>query len=134
MECALCPLGCYTTENGSSQCHTCPIGHYCPSGDEEPVLCPPGTSNALHSQTYCGICAAGQYSVESGAIYCKTCPVGSYCTHGHESPKPCPAGSYCLEGQIEGTPCPTGYQTTLTGQSYCNICSPGIYFEHIRLN
>ncbi|CAF5073252.1 unnamed protein product, partial [Rotaria magnacalcarata] len=59
-----------------------------------------------------------------GAVVCDLCPIGSYCDEKDEPPKPCPAGSFCLEGQTVGTPCPTGYQTTLTGQSYCRICSP----------
>ncbi len=109
VSCSVCPEGYYTTTNGSEQCNACPIGHYCLNGDEDPKPCPPGTANALQSQTTCLPCSNGKYSAQPGAIECDVCPIGSYCNEPDKLPQPCQAGFSCLEGQTEGTPCPTGY-------------------------
>ncbi|CAF5227413.1 unnamed protein product, partial [Rotaria magnacalcarata] len=114
----------YATKNGSAKCDICPVGHHCVKADESPKPCSPGTFNDLNGQVSCRACADGNYSAYPGAVVCDLCPIGSYCDEKDEPPKPCPAGFFCLEGQTVGTPCPTGYQTTLTGQSYCRICSP----------
>jgi hypothetical protein len=48
------------------------------------------------------------------------------------SPVPCEKGTCSEAGKVSCTTCASGYQTTLVGSTYCNICGPGedIFFRN----
>lgn len=48
---------------GMQTCVACPIGHYCPSKTNLPIVCSPGTYSDQLRSTACLPCAAGYYSV-----------------------------------------------------------------------
>ena len=55
----------------------CPLGHYCPTGSEEPVACPVGTYNAYEGQSSlsdCTPCAMNEYNNMTGQQGCLLCP------------------------------------------------------------
>lgn len=41
----------------------CPLGHSCPYGSTEPVICPPGTYQSQLAQPSCLTCPTGENSV-----------------------------------------------------------------------
>jgi hypothetical protein len=94
----------------------CPVGHYCPSGTADPIICSDGT-----------------YMNHTGASSCDICPSGHYC-EAYYSPstyRPCPLGFYCPQGTgLDWIPCPVGKYGSRTGlqtEDECTACDPGKY-------
>jgi hypothetical protein len=101
----------------------CPIGHYCPVGTINPLLCPDGT-----------------YMDVTGASVCKTCPEGYYCASNvaPERYMDCPLGYYCPASTGPSwIPCPAGRfgaRTNLAAIDDCTTCPPGKYCSSAGLN
>ncbi|KAK2153850.1 hypothetical protein LSH36_283g03036, partial [Paralvinella palmiformis] len=70
----------------------CPKGHYCPTGSEEPIPCPPGTygfSWRLSSEDLCTPCGAGKYCPSQNMTADGSdCWPGYYCRSGSPVPDP----------------------------------------------
>ena len=93
----------------------CPVGHYCPEGTAQPILCPPGTYTDTELNEACLACTAGHY-----------CITGS-------NPEACPAGYYCPEGTGHvWQSCPTGTFSAASGlanETHCTPCTAGYYCD-----
>ena len=76
-----------------SDCVTCDVGHFCPTGAANQIACSPGAFAASDESGSCDACAAGQFQPAFGATACISCPAGSYCALGASSPSPCEAGT-----------------------------------------
>ena len=70
MTCQECPLGYYTNKTGSEKCLSCPEGHFCPGGLNEPQICPSGTFSTIGFSS-CFSCQFGYYNTEIGQSSCK---------------------------------------------------------------
>ena len=80
-ECALCPVGTFSTGYGQLVCdsHPCPINQYGSSGSTTCTACPSGTYRATTggtSLTDCQLCAAGTFGTVGGA--CMTPQMGTF--------------------------------------------------------
>ena len=103
--CKQCPIATYNIKPGSIsdgsffECYSCPLGHFCPTKNSAPKVCPPGTTNHwINSYRYkCLECRVGKFNTNSGGIndgpysHCKICPLGHYCPSKEEGPIECPA-------------------------------------------
>ena len=143
-----CPLGTYGPSSGSSsadECLECPVGHYCPSGNQthptvSPLPCRPGTYNPLNGTGHefnCLSCPAGM-SCPTIALTEPThlCNEGHYCPNGTIQPNqfPCPPGTFThandLQSPEECSPCPPGFACRwATGFNFSQPlpCAQGYY-------
>ena len=62
---------------GSTECQTCPLGFYCPSGISLPQPCPGGKYRSAFSELTCKPCP-GSYSCEDSGIAPIPCTAGKY--------------------------------------------------------
>ena len=135
-QCLACPIGTYSTltTEGCQPCtagymcygetntetptifnmhkgELCPKGHYCPSGIETPLECPPGTYNPLFGmgdRSQCRLCAAGSYNSLYGQTGCKPC--GQFATSVEGSPSCECNGMYRSYSAIDAScRCLSGY-------------------------
>ena len=129
-ECIVCPPGkiCKTFSENIQDCTAgyyclggvykddmrtiCPIGHYCPAGSNQPLICKPGSYMPYVNATECTICDAGSYCPESQRLE----PIS--CAAKYEN-------YYCPEGSIMPTKCPIGY--FVEDQKTCTVCPAGKY-------
>jgi hypothetical protein len=109
-----CPAGTFggymSGKIDPAQCLTCPPGHYCEEGAEDPTPVPEGYYNPLQgidSLDGCQVCPPGYYcpapldgNGDPTADYIGVSYLGTYCAVGHY----CPAGSI----SATGNPCPAG--------------------------
>ena len=99
----------------STSGNKCPVGHYCPEGSAQPILCSPGTYTDTELNSECLACTPGHY-----------CITGS-------NPEDCPAGYFCPEGTGHvWQPCPTGTFSATSGLSNsteCTLCTGGFYCD-----
>lgn len=143
----------------SSQCLTCPIGHFCGPASIQPTPCPPGTwSNQLGvgSIDNCYPCYPGHSCPFLGAIsVTEPCAPGHYCPSGTKfmTQYECPPGTFtdsinltkisecspCFERyscDSGSTPadmvlCPKGYYCPLSTSTGEEIpCPPGTYSSY----
>ncbi|GMF36546.1 unnamed protein product [Phytophthora fragariaefolia] len=102
----------------------CPAGSYCPqAGHIAPLPCPPGTFNAMASQSNCTQCPVGFICPGYGRVMPALCPPGYVCSKtALASPNSlCPRGFYCLEG----TATSDGFRNDTRLRPY--PCRPGTY-------
>ncbi|GLE05146.1 hypothetical protein PINS_up014134 [Pythium insidiosum] len=102
----------------------CPAGTFCPrAGLIAPIACPPGTFNAMVSQSKCTPCPVSYICPGFNRVLPVLCPAGYVCSkEGLPSPNSlCPAGFYCLNGT--GTVDPFRNDTRLRPYP----CKPGTY-------
>eukprot|EP00704_Kipferlia_bialata_P000894 g894.t1 len=94
----------------------CTVGHYCPAGVFEPVICEPGYFSSSQGRTVCQDCPAGYYCDGLSPETYTPCPQGYYCPSGSDTAHdhPCPAGTY-------------GASTSLVSESQCTPCTAGSY-------
>ncbi len=119
MWCILCPLGYYCPPGqNSSMAYPCGTGHHCPEGSPAEVLCPGGEYQDQTTQAECKPCVSGYYCDLADG------PISDYTLY------PCPNGSYCPNGTSYSTEylCPAGTynpMTQLGDISECTQCDPG---------
>ncbi|XP_050777454.1 laminin subunit alpha-5-like [Gopherus flavomarginatus] len=91
----------------------CPMGHSCPLGTKNPILCSPGT-----------------YMPQTHGEECYTCPEGKYCVPP-QKPQFCPKGFFCpKETGLDWQPCPPGTYSPeqgLESSTGCRACDGGKY-------
>ncbi|XP_077985306.1 uncharacterized protein LOC144439946 [Glandiceps talaboti] len=96
----------------------CPVGHYCPTGANQPIPCEPGT-----------------YTDTTLNEECLQCTPGHYCITG-SNPEDCPAGFFCPEGTGHiWQSCPLGTfssQTGLANVTQCSLCLAGYYCSQLN--
>ncbi|CEM31004.1 unnamed protein product [Vitrella brassicaformis CCMP3155] len=97
---------------GNPQGGECPVGHYCPTGTNSSIPCPPG-----------------EYANVARSATCLPCPPGKHCINGTSTPGLCPAGRVC---NISSEPCPIGSYRDAIGLpddvgEDCAPCLPGWY-------
>jgi hypothetical protein len=111
--------------DSSGKCIRCPIGSYCPHGNQS-ILCTPGTYTDLYGQAKCRICRAGTYTIRDGSETCIKCPLGHSCGDRTKLPVICPPGTYAdMYEQTKCRACPKGYYSYQMGLTYCNKCPIG---------
>jgi len=98
---------------------TCPVGHYCPAGnDGTPLACPAGRYGdepGLSSINCSGSCTPGYYCpAGSTSATQHVCPVGHFCPSTSGAPTQCEAGKY-------------GSTTGLTTAACSGNCTAGYY-------
>ena len=97
VKCVDCQLGDYNDKAGGiknetyTDCKVCPLGHYCPSIDQSPKLCPINTVNSPNfapgDRIKCSECSVGYFNDIEGGIWinsrltrsnndCKVCNLG----------------------------------------------------------
>ena len=78
---------------------SCPTGHYCVEGSDQPTACPAGTrmpTTGAASNQSCIPCAPGSRQPLEGQTECVSCPVGKFVNSlGASSCNPCPVGGFC---------------------------------------
>ena len=97
------------------------MGHYCPAGSAEAIICDGGTHQNQTGQATCLTCTAGNYcpfTDGSGLVNSTTCPAGYACA---ETGMTAPAA--CLKGEYQD----------LTGQTSCKACPAGSYCDRQAL-
>ncbi|KAM8989363.1 uncharacterized protein PRD47_016786 [Ara ararauna] len=118
----------------------CPAGHFCPSGTEYPVPCPPGSLSSmvgLEAEGQCQPCPAGRYCSGAGLsdpAQTSPCNAGYVCLEGNSAPCPsdgirgyrCPSGFYCPAGTVLELPCEPGTFSPVPGSSACLPCPAGM--------
>jgi hypothetical protein len=127
-----------------------PFGYYCPTGSNEPQVCPgtdgsgTGSITEIGSQTSLSGCScdAGYANISPGTGVCEICTSGTYSQFVDSSCDPCPLQFYCAtEGLTAATgswldgcwgtvgsstscpqPCGEGYYcTSVSGRQACPI-------------
>ncbi|KFG30653.1 GCC2 and GCC3 domain-containing protein [Toxoplasma gondii p89] len=99
--CEACPVGTFSSREGSVECAPCAAGH----------ICAGGASTARPTD----------------GVHGYICPPGAYCPAGARSPVPCPAGRFNAEAGAgdEATgclPCPAGTFSDEPGATSCSTC------------
>ena len=140
--CKICPKGmsCSNTgevgcnpgeysDNGMSNCVTCPIGHYCLGGSGVgPTPASPGRtcSTGANSDANCPLCDPGFYcpsAIVADKLPCSSTPVEySYSTGGSAYCTICPPGESCTASTH--TSCP-GTEMSGPGEELCIACTGG---------
>ncbi|ESP01228.1 hypothetical protein LOTGIDRAFT_111611 [Lottia gigantea] len=104
----------------------CPQGFNCPTGSDQPIMCPRGfyqfstgmgTCDQCPSRFYCDPYELGN---TTGIINPVDCPVGHYCplSTGYKYTNPCPPGTF------SNTP---GFESSGKYANECIPCDPGYY-------
>ena len=114
------------------------MGHYCPEGTADPILCPVGTyldDSSGTSLKSCLPCIPGSFSNQTGrTTNCESCPAGSYNTVLRGTMcEPCPVGGFCesvgaASASMTFKQCATGTYNSDVGASSnasCIACPPG---------
>lgn len=117
----------------------CPEGHFCPSGEPNPLQCPLGTwSNmtGLATALECLPCSGGFYCNGTGLTEPSgPCDAKYYCISNATTPTPtdgvtgdvCTAAHYCPQGTADPLPCELGTFMLNTHADMCDECPPGYY-------
>ena len=138
-ECETCPPGSYCNDvDGTSEPLDCPTQNYCPSGTEDPIVCPDGTytevfQDGLEAEDQCASCPTGYYCANGEFDRSKTCNKGYYCLTGASAPDDedmlCPSGFFCLTGTKLPTACEEGKYSLPGAESAddCIDCIEGYY-------
>lgn len=71
-----CPIGTYSSDEGSYDCTICPAGHYCELGTSIPIKCSENTI-AIKGSGGCTACLEGQYTDEL-KIKCYECETSKF--------------------------------------------------------
>ena len=98
----LCPEGLFCPEqlawhpSVNESLLLCPLGHYCPTATETPLLCKPGSFADEEGVAECFECLAGSYCLEGADELTGLCHPGFFCPPGSSSmyQEPCPLGTY----------------------------------------
>ena len=132
------------TPSGSTagDANVCPIGHYCPSGTDNPAACPAGTFNnqtGIPDLASCQYCLDGYFCDRPGLEFPNAlCEPGFYCSGGSNTSRPnvdtltggpCLPGTYCPTGSSMPKSCPAGTYNPMTQQANCSQCPSGYYCE-----
>lgn len=125
-----CWLGAQSSRpNDNVTGNACPQGGFCPEGQQNFTLCPPGTfSNSTNNTMLkdCLECTSGSYCLGYGnADPTGPCKAGYYCPKGQNREDPsgyrCPQGHYCPAGSSEGIPCMSGNYQDEMQQENCKV-------------
>jgi cytochrome b involved in lipid metabolism len=118
-----CPLGSFTSNQGSAECQLAPIGFYID----------------LIAQSSAKACPEGQTTDEIGsdsieACYTPSvfidCEPGSYFSYESLDCVLAPAGSFVSSvGEREATPCSVGTFTNIEGSIECQLAPPGFFID-----
>ena len=96
---------------------TCPLGHYCPLGNDGPIPCPAGTFGNI----------TGLKSSDCSG----PCGIGTYCPAGSSAPTDCPAGTYGddvgLSTELCSGRCRPGTFAQEKGSRVCLACQANSY-------
>lgn len=120
--------------NSDEKNYKCPLGHYCPRGENiEPIPCLGGTyidngasaGGKSFEETY-----LGQVQVADNIKDCQICPEHYYCLSGtaNRYEYPCPDGFLCPMGIAEPVSCPPGFYCQRRGGVMIQLeCPVGYY-------
>ena len=97
--------------------NACPVGHYCPLGNDGPIPCPAGWY--------------GNVSGLSTSACSGRCGIGTYCPSGSHQPLDCPAGTYGedvgLSTELCSGMCPPTTAAPTSGSRVCMTCPVNTY-------
>lgn len=132
----------------------CPLGYYCPSATDQPILCNPGTYANVTGLSECIACPPGLYCIAGASNPTGPCDVGHFCSVNSSGPRQnaCPGGTYnpfaqkssltdclscgngtfCPPGSFTQTPCPQGNYCP-SGSSSPTPCSIGTFGNRTNL-
>ena len=148
----ICAVGEYSPVEGSAECLSCPMGHYCPTPDRA-LPCPETTYNPIEGASDIGQCLACSqgFQCESPAqeqvpcspgYYCPSgvertiCPARHFCPQSSAAPIECDVEHFCPEGSVAQTVCPPGHYcaddysnppATEIGSEFPTPCPNGTY-------
>jgi len=92
ISCKACPVGTYSSVEGSSVCTDCEAGYYNDEiGGTGCKICPAGNYSGP-AASYCRACLGGSFSTVVGAVdatVCQICPTQTYAGPGAPSCTPC---------------------------------------------
>lgn len=136
-ECALCPVGSYSSRAGTAECSPCSPG-YTTTGPGATALtdckasCEPGRFYSLASRR-CEDCGHGFYQAEAGSFRCEPCGVGKTTltetsTDEEDCQDECPDGKQ-LNAQGLCSPCVQGTFRTKGVHKTCRLCPDGVTTE-----
>jgi hypothetical protein len=132
--CKTCPVGRYSSDEGSGSCINCPEGRFGQTGGLSHSSCSGSCASGRYSgrgQSACTPCNAGKFQNLEGQGSCTAnCAVGQYSLAGQDSCTACPAGRYGdAEGQSTAScsgECPSG-QYSIGDSATCTSCTAGLY-------
>jgi len=122
--CALCELGKYQNENGTTGCKLCTVGKF---NDFKSFAA--NFERAEYGATVCKSCKTGKYQNEISATDCKPCEIRKYQDEETQSScKLCTGGRYNdEESATVCLNCLPGTFTEQLGQDICEQCVVGMY-------
>ena len=128
--CTNCPVGSYSTMQGSNSCIPCGYGMYSnTTGGSTCNTCSAGSYQSASGASQCLNCGAGYYSPTTGGSVCIACQIGAFAgLNSSTNCLNCSAGSYQnASGASQCLNCGAGSYTSNTGGSACIACTAGTF-------
>jgi hypothetical protein len=118
-----CPLGSFSSTQGSVECQLAPIGYYIDlTGQSSAKACPEGQTTDATGSVSIGSCYTPSVFID--------CDPGSYFSYESLDCVLAPAGSFVSSaGEREATPCSVGTFTNVQGSIECELAPPGFFID-----
>ena len=121
--CSVCHSGTFASRLGQVLCLNCSAGQFSSGvGQTLCLSCSAGMYNSVPQQSTCHLCSSGTFSSTIGSSRIENCV---NCSRGTFSPH------LGARTHANCSNCSVGMFNPLTGQTVCQVCSPGRYSSHV---